>query len=448
MSRIALIGDNSVEYIELLLKIWRDGDTAVLLDWRIPPSSAIEMMREARVCSCYIEKSLFSNFDFLCNEISFITFQNKTKSATILPDFLYDSFVVNYSKDEAVILYSSGTTGKSKGIILSHYAIQTNADAIIDYMCPTAKDCIYIVKTLSHSSTLVGELLIALKTKTKLLIGPVITLPRVTMNNLSRFGVTILCVNPTLLKMYADEVTVKEYDLKDLKTIYVSGSILNDSIYEYAHHAFQGKQIYNVYGLSEAGPRVTAQKVDCCRSNSVGTPIKGVRIAIVDDQGNHLSVGQRGSIHVKTSSLFDGYVKGTLKHASKYMGWLNTGDIGYLDENRELHVIGRSDDVIIIDAHKIYPQDIETAIYNIAKVKECVVTALMNKGNLILCCVYVSEADLPIDIRKKLGKVLIRYEIPKVFVRMKDIPKTKTGKPLVREIKIKLGKIVKGELIW
>ena len=443
MSRIALIGDNSIEYVKSLLEIWADGHSAVLLDWRIPPASAIEMMIEADVHCCYIEETFLHNFDVaLCKDISFKVFQNQTKSTSILPKEIYDVFQADYRKDEAVVLYSSGTTGKSKGVILSHFAIQTNADAIIDYMNPTEGDCICIVKTLSHSSTLVGELLVALKTKTKLLIGPVITLPRVTMSNLSKFGVTILCANPTLLKMYADETKTKEYDLKTLRTIYVSGSILNDSIYEYAHRVFHGKQIYNVYGLSEAGPRVTAQKKSCCQSNSVGTPIKGVQIAIVDDRGNLLSVGQRGSIHVKTLSLFDGYVKGTLKHTSKYMGWLNTGDIGYLDENRELHVIGRSDDVIIIDAHKIYPQDIEEAIYKVSTIKECVVTAIEQDNRPILCCAYVSETDLPVDIKKKLGEILLRYEIPKWFVKVDELPKTRTGKTIVRSVQTMLKEVI------
>lgn len=439
MSRVALIGDNSVEYVKALLEIWKNGHSAVLPDWRIPPLSAIELMREADVRLCYIEESLLPNFNLpAARGISFQAFSNRTTSATLLPKELYDGFVADNRKEEAVILYSSGTTGRSKGIILSHFAIQTNADAIIDYMRPTERDCISIVKALSHSSALVGELLVALKARTKLLIAPTVTLPRITMSNISKFGVTILCVNPTLLKLYADEIAAKEYDLKPLKALFVSGSILNDPTYAFAHRVFGKIPIYNVYGLSEAGPRVTAQRANCNRSNSVGVPIKGVRVAIVDDEGNLLPVGRRGNIHIKTPSLFDGYVQGTIKHPSKYKGWFHSGDIGFWDEDGELHVTGRCDDVIILDAHKIYPQDVEAAICAASGVKECAVTAVEDQGRLTLCCVYVSDADLPTDIRKKLGVRLLRHEIPKRFVRTEELPKTPTGKVVLHEIQAML----------
>lgn len=89
-----------------------------------------------------------------------------------------------------------------------------------------------------------------------------------------------------------------------------------------------GISVFNVYGLSEASPRVTAQTPECCKSNSVGKPIGGIEVAIVDDNGTLVPNGKRGIIHVSTPSLFSGYVIGERKHPSLYRGWLNTGDIG------------------------------------------------------------------------------------------------------------------------
>lgn len=435
LSRVALIGENSVGYIHALLDIWNNGDCAVLIDWRVPFETAIEMMKEANVEKCYIGVGLYSEIrDEAYNKVLFVRYEQVSLKAELLPSSTYDKFKENYSREEAVVIYSSGTTGKSKGIVLSHYAINTNADAIIDYMKPASNDCIYICKTLSHSSTLVGELLVALKTGTKLLISPIIVPPRCVLNNIEKYGVTVLCTNPTLLSLYTDTYNPSKFNLSSLRTIYVSGSILNDKVYRKAHSAFVNVPIYNVYGLSEAGPRVTAQKASCNRSNSVGTAIKSVQVSIVDDEGTLLSANQRGYIHVKTPSIFNGYVKGETKHPSKYKDWLNTGDVGFWDENGELHVIGRSDDVINIDAHKIYPQDIEAAIYRVSAIKECVVTAVEYDNDPVLCCAYVSETDISVDIRKKLGEVLLRYEIPKRFVRVDKLPKTRTGKTQVAEV--------------
>ena len=215
--------------------------------------------------------------------ISFVPYERRDVLTQYLSESIYNRFEPNYSQNEAIVIYSSGTTGRSKGIILSHFAINTNADAIIDYMKVGEKDCLYIAKALSHSSVLTGELLVSLKSRAKLVIAPTVVPPRFVLSNIDKFGVTTICLNPTLLQMYVREYKIKPFPLCTLKTIYVSGSILSDKIYMEAHQTFKNIAIYNVYGLSEAGPRVTAQRSDCCKSNSVGKPIKGVNIAIVDE---------------------------------------------------------------------------------------------------------------------------------------------------------------------
>ena len=446
MSRVALIGENSIGYVDTLVDIWNNGDCAVLLDWRIPSSTAIEMMIEADVHTCFIEKGLFNKIENqIPDSIDFVTYEKQNSSAELLPNCIYEKFHENYGRNEAVVIYSSGTTGKSKGIILSHFAINTNADAIIDYMKPTSEVCIYIAKTLSHSSTLTGELLVALKTRTKLVIAPTIVPPRYVLNNINKFGVTIVCLNPTLLSMLADEYERSQYDISSLRTIYVSGSILNDRIYEKAHTIFSHIPIYNVYGLSEAGPRVTAQRIDCCQSNSVGKSIKDVEIKIVNEQGSIVTSGEYGIIHVNTPSLFNGYIVGNNKHISLYEGWHNTGDVGYIDINGELHIINRFDDVIIIDSHKVYPSEVEKQIVEQSDVKECAVAKVELNGNEFIGCLYAGEKEIDRDIKEKLKSKLLVYEIPRFFLKCDALPKTKNGKVSTREVQACLQKYISQE---
>ena len=441
MSRVALIGENSIGYISALIDIWNRGDCAVLLDWRIPFATSLKMMIEAGAQTCFIEQGLFDRIDIdLPDTISFITYEKYNVVAEQLPKFIYDKFQENYSQEEAVVIYSSGTTGKAKGIILSHFAINTNADAIIAYMNPAAEDCIYIAKTLSHSSTLTGELLVALKTKMGLVVAPTIVPPRYVLNNISKYNVTTICLNPTLLSMFSDECQRRNLDLSSLKTIYVSGSILSDKIYSKAHAAFWDISIYNVYGLSEAGPRVTAQRADCCKNNSVGQPIQGVEVAIINEQGDSTAIGEYGTIHVKTPSMFSGYVIGEQKHANLRVGWHNTGDIGYIDSNGELHVVNRVDDVIIIDSHKVYPSEVEKQILEQNAVKECAVVKVECNGNELIGCLYVSEEKIDEVIKNQLKAKLLTYEIPRFFVRCDELPRTKNGKVSMREVQTCLKK--------
>lgn len=418
MARVALIGENSIEYVDKLLDIWNDGDCAVLIDWRIPPLTASEMMLDAGVQTCVIESAIFDKGSgSWTDEIRFKRFERVGNSAALLPSRVYDKFRESYSRDEAIVIYSSGTTGKSKGVILSHCAINSNADAIIDYMQPTDRDCLYIAKTISHSGTLTGELLVSLKTKTPIVVAPVIVPPRFVLNSIPKFDVTILCVNPTLLNLFADERERGNYDLSSLRVIYTSGEILNDRIYEVSLRVFNDIPVYNVYGQTEAGPRITAQRADCCIGNSVGKPLRGVEVAIVDDNGSVLGNGERGVIHVSTPGQFDGYVVGETKFASTYKGWLNTGDVGFWDENGEVHVVNRVDDVIIIDGHKVYPSEVERVICEIARVEDCMV----RRVNDVVVCEYVGKWDVDQQLLLNVRHFLSPYEVPKVFTRVDDI---------------------------
>ena len=432
MSRVALIGENSIGYISALIDIWNNDDCAVLVDWRIPLPIAVEMMIEADVHVCFIEKNIFSaNHYSNADSIRFITYERQNNTAQFLPVDVCKKFRENYSRKEAVVIYSSGTTGKSKGIVLTHFAINTNADAIIDYMKPTAEDCLYIAKTLSHSSTLTGELLVALKAKSALVISPTVVPPRIVLKNINRFSITIMCLNPALLSLLADEYQQGRYNLSSLKSIYVSGSVLSDRIYNKVHAAFLNIPIYNVYGLSEAGPRVTAQREDCCKGNSVGKPIKGVELKVVRESDID---SPYGVIHIKTPSIYSGYIVGEEKHPALCVGWYNTGDVGYIDEYGELHVINRVDDVIIIDSHKVYPSEVEKYIIEYPGVRDCVVTKVVFNSNEFLACLYVSEKDINSDIKNKLKNKLMIYEIPRIFLKCNGLPKTNSGKVSIFEV--------------
>ena len=426
MGRISLIGTNSLEYVKILLDIWNSGNCAVLIDSQMPLKSAIELMEEAKVTACYIETNSESNSDVIkSTEIDFIEYQKSSYSAQYIPKHIADEFMPNYSEDEAVIIYSSGTTGRAKGVILSHRAINTNADAINDYMQLGERDTIYIARALSHIAALTGELLVGLKAHANIVIAPTIVPPRFILNNLIEFAATVVCLSPTLLSLIVEECRKKHYELPALRTIYTNGAKVNDKLYVKARNVLTNISIYNSYGLSEAGPRVTSQTENCCMSNSAGKPIKGVRVQIIDECGNIVENGSRGIIHVDTPSRFSGYISGKEKNTSLFYDWLNTGDVGYFDDKGELHVVDRSDDMIIIDSHKIYPSDVEKQIIMNTSVFDCVVVKQEFDGVDKLCCLYRGDEPLTAS---KLTDYLPPYEIPKLFIKCESLPKTANGK--------------------
>lgn len=429
VARIALIGDNSIEYVNALLDIWNDGDCAVLIDWRIPFQTAYEMMIEANVSKCYIERRIFSKINTKdYPQLQFEVYDNNTATAEELPTNIYEKFRENYSRNEAVIIYSSGTTGKSKGVILSHYAINTNADAIMEYMKLGCNDCIYMVKTISHLSSITGELLTALKSRIRIIIGPVVVPPRTILSNVQKFCVTDICINPTILRFIVGECKRKEYDISSLHNIYVHGAKTDTKLSENAKTVFSDINIYFEYGLTEAGPRVTSQKVNNSHNESVGLPISGVQITIIGYNGLPLNAGSKGIIHVKTPSAYSGYICGEEKHRSLYNNWLNTGDFGYIDNAGELYVVDRIDDVINIGAHKIYPSDVERLILENDNISACVVSKCTYNGAETIGCLYVSDNDCALSITQQLIAKLMPYEIPKRYLRVDVIPCNMRGK--------------------
>lgn len=429
MARIALIGDNSIEYVNKLLDIWNNGDCAVLIDWRIPFQTTYQMMIEANAFECCVEQRIFSKItpeDY--PTIQFKVYDNNVVAARELPANTYKKFRDNYSDNEAVIVYSSGTTGKSKGVILTHYAINTNADAIIEYMKLDSNDCIYMVKTISHLSSITGELLTALKSRTKIIIGPVVVPPRVILNNIKRFSVTDMCLNPAILRLIVDECKRREYDISTLHNIYVHGAKTDVKLSQNAKAVFSDINLYFEYGLTEAGPRVTSQKVNNSHNESEGVAIRGVQIAVIGDNGIPSKTGVKGLIHVKTPSIYSGYVFGKEKHKSLYKDWFNSGDIGYVDNIGELHVEDRADDVINIGAHKIYPSDIEKLILENESISACVVSKCSCDETEMIGCLYVSDNDCALSIIRYLRTKLMPYEIPKRYVRVGSIPCSTRGK--------------------
>ena len=430
--RIGLIGDNSVEFIRHLIKIWNQNDCAVIIDWRIPWNTAQQMLEECGVTKCHIDSNYVKD-KLECQNIEINVFES-IHDIEYVPDTVIKSFEEKYSQDEALILFSSGTTGKSKGVILTHYAINTNADAIIKYMRLKENDCIYIIKTLAHSSTIVGELLVGLKSGTCIYIAPTILSASTNLAKMQTVGATIVCMNPTVLHIYTLTQRIKHYALPTLRTIYVSGSILGAKDIEDARSSFNNTNIFNVYGLSEAGPRVAAQSEENVgnKAGGIGRAISGVRIKVINEQGNPTAANEKGLICVATPSISKGYVDSTVSLKMIDAEWINTGDIGYFDEDGELFITGRADNMMLVSSHNVYPEEIEDYIKTLDGVSDCII--LSQKDQVYgekLCCYYVSDKELATEKLKEFCKRrLSTYEIPSNFVRLDKLITNVNGKKI------------------
>jgi len=427
---VCIYADNSCTYVDILLNVWRNGDCAVLIDPRIPLEKAIEQMISCDVKKCYTDKESIDHFHEA--KLNFVNI-HKEETKFFQQASSCELFPKVYWERDALILFSSGTTGAVKGVILSYFSIQKNAEMIIDYLNPNAEDKLYIVKSLAHSSTVVGELLVALKTNTPILLGMTTQHMSSLWHHIINNSITILCLNPTLFHLLAQYLLRIQPDASQcvLKKIYTSGSILMERDVNDLKKSLEFVQVMNVYGLTEAGPRITAQRQEE-PVGSVGLPLKDIEIVITDETGRQLSEGENGIISVKTPCLFKGYVSGeaSLKEPV-YKNWLNTGDIGYVDQLGHLYITGRWDRMLTSGSHNVYPEQVEAVIIKFEGIQDCHV---YGEDDLVLgkklICIYEGEHEVTSQLLAYCRNHLAQYEIPKSFVHG-TIPKTPNGKKRV-----------------
>ena len=410
--RIGLTGKNSVEYVEQLLRIWNSGNSAVL-NCDTPPSSVFGMLADTGAAQCFADRTSADRYcDTAPPSFEMTCYPTEYGMPCVLPESVRDMYTPRYDDTEAVVIYSSGTTGKRKGISLSHRAISSNADSIIDYMNISESDCLYLNKKLSHISSLTGELLVALKTGADIVLSPLAVPPRVAFRTVTGFGVTVLCCNPYLLNLYAEETERTGRFPESVRTVYTSGDAVSLKDIERARKTF-GCPVYNVYGQSECGPRISAQREGCCTGNSAGRPVKNVEVR-TDEQGEIL---------VKTNALFSGYTNSGYTPGE----WHRTGDLGYIGKEGELYVTGRTDSMIITGAHNVYPETVEKAVTDNSTANDC----LVYMKDCVLVCDYVSDKEIDsVTVIKTLRQQLLPYEVPKRFRKVTAIPRNTNGKKM------------------
>ena len=431
LDKVVMISENSSDFIVMLFAIMQVGATAVPLDPQMSSESLDSLIRIVGVDKVCISRKCDGKFvPKECSTYEIIVVDMELHSDSISSEY-------GGCKDNelALILFSSGTTsGWPKGVQLTHNALCNNMFAILDYMKPDMEDTFFITKTMVHVSTLVGEVLVALYADSKIIAYNTLVTPNTMLHKISRSAATIVAVNPTILKLMVN-TTKFDLDLSNVRLLYTSGAVISKDILQKAEVLFDCANVLNVYGLTEAGPRVCAQiATDTSRIyGAVGRPINGVEVKIIGDNVYNATDKDIGIIYVKSNSLMSGYFQNEEFTKQKLVdGWLNTGDLGYIEENGEVVVLGRRDDIIIRNANNIDPIVVENAIKKIDGILDCVVFGIphdfyVNKIIAVIVCRDGINYTLQ-EVIPKCSTALLPHEYPQELHVWKEIPRTPNGK--------------------
>jgi fatty-acyl-CoA synthase len=341
------------------------------------------------------------------------------------------------SKHASIIILTSGTTGTPKGAnrstppslapvggILSH--VPFKAGEVTSLPAPMFHALGYLHATLAMflGSTLV------LRRKFK---------PPLVLEDIEKHKVTAMVVVPVMLSRILDalEKMDKKPDLSSLKIIFISGSQLGA---ELATRALKdiGPVIYNMYGSTEiafatiAGPEHLE-----LNAATVGPVVKGVKVKLLDDNGNEVARGEVGRIFVGNAFPFEGYTGGG--HKQIIDGLMSSGDVGYFDEHDLLYVSGRDDEMIVSGGENVFPAEVEDLISGHPEVIEATAIGVEDKewGHRLRAFVVKKDgADVNEDtIKGYVRDHLARYKVPREVVFLDELPRNPTGKILKRELR-------------
>jgi len=353
---------------------------------------------------------------------------------------------LDISKDDlAVFVYSSGTTGRPKGAMLSHNNMTQNTAACLARFKVTINDRFLLFLPAFHSyammtcvilPTYVGSSIIILESVNDLKKK---TFKKILIYKRPTFFLGVPQVYTALLKAKMPKLFLKFiYPIR----LHVSGGApLPEETLEQFKEKF-GRPIIEGYGLSEASPVVSANLLKEQKPLSVGPALKGVEVKIVDEYEKELAIGEVGELIVKGPNVMSGYWNmPELSEKTLRNGWLFTGDLAKLDEKGYIYIVDRKKDLIIVKGMNVYPREIEEVLHRHEAVDAAAVIGLPDKSSGEIPVAYVKPKDgfelTDKDLRIYLKSHLANFKLPKYINVEHNLPMTATGKILKRELKAK-----------
>ncbi len=340
-----------------------------------------------------------------------------------------DSMYVQPETHPALIMCTSGTTGKPKGVMLSEDNILTNVMDIASYFAIDKTDTIFISRPLYHCAVLTGEFLTALVKGTKVRFLSEPFNPPKMLALIREYGITAFCGTPTLLGMMSTFKRKTETDT--LKHICVSGECMDRETALRIWTAFPNCHIYHIYGLTEASPRVSYLPPDLFLEypEYVGIPLRSLSAKIIKDNGKLASTEEEGILWVKGGNIMLGYYQEPERTAQVLQnGWLCTGDIAVMNNAGLLRIKGRKDHLIIKSGMNIYPAEIESAVKQDVRVKEVMVYGFKNHYGTQIGMKIVGDFSSVEEVKKLCMECLPIFQIPSSIEIVKELPKTVSGK--------------------
>jgi len=347
-------------------------------------------------------------------------------------------------EDTAVLVYTSGTTGKPKGAMLSNKNLLSNIEFARKLIEVTSKDRVIVFLPMFHSFTFTAGVIMPLYVGGSMVIIQSLQPFSNIFKQILTKRVTIFFGIPSVYNALVKAKLPWYFMWFNRIRVFVSGAAaLQPKTLNAMAKKFKRAKLLEGYGLSEASPVVCVNTLKKQKAGSVGTAQYGYEIKIVDEEMNALAPGEIGNIIVKGDHVMQGYFNRPEATSETIVnGWLLTGDMGYMDEEGFLFIVDRKKDLIISKGINIYPREIEEVIDLFEGVAASAVIGLKDEKSGEIPVAYIefeenfsgyNEEKLRIHLKQHLAN----YKIPRQIHVVEALPKNATGKVLKRVLKEK-----------
>ena len=422
---------NSQKYIVTMLALWKAGKTAVPLNYLLPPAELSFIIKDSGM------SGLVSS-QFFGQALSAINPLFGERGVVLMaddPSFLPESneSVCDEYRDPALYLYTSGTTGRPKGVILTNDNLVANVES-----CQRAgefdhRDSFLCLLPFFHTYAITGTFLLPLFNGSKMVLLDRFQ-PMKVLGLIQEHKISVFLAIPSMYRVLA--ATESDFNVSSVRFPISGGEPLPMAVADAFEKRFD-VPIFEGYGQTEAAPVVTLNTPNARKAGTIGRPLPGVEVDIWDDQNRVLATGEVGEIMVRGRNVMQGYhhlPEETAKTITN--GWLHTGDLGKLEADGFVTITGRKKDLIISAGENIYPREIEEVLAQHPKVKEVAVIGVKDevRGEVPKAFVIPREG-MNVDEKELRGfcrENLANYKVPKYFQVVADLPRTPTGKVLKR----------------
>ncbi len=345
------------------------------------------------------------------------------------------------AEDTAVILYTSGTTGKPKGAELSHRNLDQNSEIVSRTTCLVdAGDVVLGALPLFHSFGQTVAMNGSLRRGACLTLVPKFD-PGEALATIERDRVTHFYGVPTMFGAMLHHPERERFDVSSLRICITGGASMPVEILRGFEEAF-GAELLEGYGLSETSPTASSGHPGQLRKpGSIGTPLEQVEMRIVDEGGEEVPTGEVGEIVIRGHNIMKGYWERPDATAEVMRGgWFHSGDMGRVDEDGYFYVVDRKKDMIIRGGYNVYPREVEEVLYEHPDIREAAVVGVPHPewGEEVGAAVVLQPgAELaPEEISAWVRERIAAYKYPRVVWFLEELPKGPTGKIVKREIDV------------